>query len=136
VRAEVAALVVAVALLGTGAVVLLRSPPPATAPVATFEVAQLFAWFKDDTAAARWRNQTVIVRGVVRELRRDSFGHVYVELGRGVGYEVPVMQCFVADASAKTPAPGTVARFRARLLGMSLGVALQADECTALEGAM
>ena len=83
----------------------------------------------DPTALAALRDKIVIVRAVIRERRHDSFGTPYVELGRGTGYEVPVVQCFLADEHAPTSAPGTLGRFRARVLGMSLGVALQADDC-------
>jgi hypothetical protein len=100
------------------------APPP---PLVMYNVADLLGL--GPTALAALRDKTVIVRAVIRECRHDSFGNAYVELGRGLGYEVPIIQCFLADEPASTSAPGAVGRFRARVLGMSLGVALQADDC-------
>jgi hypothetical protein len=126
---------VAVAVVGLGvaigrleAEVSPRGPPPPQ----TFDVAQLLRLDADHLEALR--GQTVIIRGVIRERRRDSFGNGYVELGRGLGYEVPIVQCFLADERAATLPAGATSFFRGRVLGMSLAVALQVDAC-APEGA-
>ena len=122
----VAGLFVGITLNGSGAH---ETAAPSASPV-TYDLADLLGL--DPTALAALRNKIVIVRAVIRERRHDSFHNAYVELGRGPGFEVPVVQCFLADEHAPTSAPGTVGRFRARVLGMSLGIALQADDCVPL----
>ena len=123
----------AVVVIGVGVAVRTLETPPAPPPLPrTFDVAELLQL--DATKLDALRDHTVVIRGVIRERRHDSFGNAYVELGRGVGYELPIVQCFVADPEVGTLPPGTTSRFRARMIGMSLGVALQADDCTPLEG--
>ena len=103
---------------------------PRPTPPAIFDVAQLNGL--DADALAALRGQVVTVRGVVRERRRDSFLSWYVVLGQDAGTGGPFVQCFLADGGASTPPAGTAGRFRARILGESLGVLVQAEDCALL----
>ena len=133
---QVTALVAVTLLAATALAIALLPKPrePATTRLEIVDAASLIRSFKaGDESAARLRDKTIVVDAVFRELRWDSFGHAYFELGTTVGYEVPVIQCFVAPAHG-TAAPGQPVRVRARLIMMYLGGALQADECR-LQGA-
>ena len=131
--APAVAFLVAVAILALGAAGLALWPKPrrpAASAIAIFDAERLIASFKDDESVARLHDTTVLIRGVFREFRHDSFGNDYFEIGTQLGYEVPIIQCFVLPGQrTAAPSPEKPVRVRARLIGMSLGVALQADEC-------
>ncbi len=71
----------------------------------------------------------VVVTGVVRERRQDTFGESYVELGKGTGWERQIVQCYFSGASVWTPPRGALARFRGQFVGRSLAVAVQLEDC-------
>jgi hypothetical protein len=95
-------------------------PPP------SFDVADLLR--EGEPAVVALRGHTVIVHGMISE-RGHLLGSDYIVLGRGTRR---VVQCFLADSNVARAAPGTEGRFSARILGVSLGTVLQADNCVAI----
>jgi hypothetical protein len=68
----------------------------------------------------------------MREHGHDSSLREYVEVGRGLGWEVPIFQCFLSGGAGSLPPRGFPIRLRARIVGKTLGVAVQADDCIVL----
>lgn len=106
----------------------------AAAPVQAMPVplTTLLSEYKDNEirADSRFKGKFVAVSGVVGDIKKDILNDVYLTIGTGKQFEIPVVQCFVADgeeAAAAALTKGTKVSAVGRVDGLMMNVLLR--EC-------
>lgn len=81
-----------------------------TAPEVKISAAELMQAYEANEVAAdsRFKGKVVEVTGIVGEIKKDMLDDIYVIIGTGKDFEIPEVQCFIAeDMAAKA---GTLAK--------------------------
>jgi hypothetical protein len=85
-----------------GGSVDLSAPTSYVAPEPAQEVAlrTLLSDYKDNEVRAdgQYKDKRVVVRGVVGDVKKGLLDEIYVTIGTGKKFEIPVVQCFVSKA--------------------------------------
>lgn len=102
---------------------------------AAMEVAlgALLAEYKENEvrADARFKGNTVVVTGQVGDVKKDIMDQIYVTLGTGKQFEVPVIQCFIAkgyEGKAAALSKGDTITVVGRVEGLMMNVLMK--RCT------
>lgn len=80
------------------------APAPAPQPQAPqrdwsrVEVAKLLSEYEDNEVRSdeRYKGKFIRTTGIVGEVKKDILGDVYVTIGTGKRFEIPIVQCFVS----------------------------------------
>lgn len=89
--------------------------------------------YKDNEvrADAQFEGKLVQITGTVGEVKKDILGDIYVTLGTGAPFEIPVAQCFFDDKHTKQAAmlsKGTTVTIRGRVDGLMMNVIIKDAE--------
>lgn len=81
-----------------------------TAPDVKISAAELLQAYAGNEVAAdsRFKGKVVEVTGIVGEIKKDILDDIYVTIGTGKDFEIPEVQCFIADDMAQKA--GTLAK--------------------------
>lgn len=85
-------------------------------------------------ADSLYKSQLVEVRGRVRDTKRDVLNDIYVTVGTGAEFEIPVVQCFLDEsqaAQASALRKGQEVTVRGRVNGLMMNVSLHDCELVA-----
>ncbi len=76
--------------------------PPAKPTAVVIPVKTLLADYKANEVRAdgTYKGKVVQITGVVRDVKRDILGSLYVTVGNGGALEIPVAQCFFEESGA------------------------------------
>jgi hypothetical protein len=83
--------------------------------------------YKDNEVRAdgKFKGKVVQTTGLVRDVKKDVLGSIYVTLGTGKLLEVPVVQCFVAGSQVERVtalSKGDKVTMRGRVDGLMMNV--------------
>lgn len=76
-------------------------------------------------ADANFKNHVIQTDGVVDDVKKDIMNSVYITVGTGRRFEIPQVQCFVADnqvGKAANLSKGSRVRVRGRVQGLMMNV--------------
>ncbi|QQR47758.1 hypothetical protein JKA73_17635 [Myxococcus xanthus] len=97
-------------------------PPPKDV-----EIRSLLSEYADNEvrADANFKNHVIQTDGVVDDVKKDIMNSVYITVGTGRRFEIPQVQCFVADnqvGKAANLSKGSRVRVRGRVQGLMMNV--------------
>jgi hypothetical protein len=74
------------------------------------ELATLLSEYKDNEVRAdsRFKEKRIQTHGIVREVKKDIAGKIYVTIGRGEALEIPALQCYVGSAFGQEQAAASL----------------------------
>jgi len=122
-----------------------RSPTPeprqapvkaAPAPAEAVELKAILGEYADNEvrADARYKGKLVKVTGIVGDVKKDILGGIYVTLGTGKAFEIPVVQCMVDDdyaARVSALSKGAKVTVQGRVTGLMMNVLV--DDCAPVD---
>ncbi len=113
------------------------SPGPAKseAPAITLPIATLLGEYKDNEVRAdgKYKGKRVQVTGTVGNIKKDMLNSIYITVGTGKQFEIPIVQCFVKKgqtAKASALSKGAQVTVRGRVDGLMMNVLVK--ECDIL----
>lgn len=106
------------------------SPGASAAVDVVIDAEALLKEYKDNEAAAdqKYKGKVVQISGVVGEIRQSPSAQIYVTVGTGAAFELPMAQCFFdvsAAAKAATLKKGDPVTIKGRVDGLILNVVIQ-----------
>lgn len=108
------------------------SPGASAAADVVIDAGALLKEYKDNEAAAdqKYKGKVVQISGVVGEIRQSPSAQIYVTVGTGAAFELPMAQCFFdasasASAKAATLKQGDLVTIKGRVDGLILNVVVQ-----------
>lgn len=111
-----------------------KTEQPAPQPAAmTVEIGDLLSSYKNNEVAAdgKFKGQRITTTGKVGDIKKDILGDPYVMVGRGKRFEVPELQCSLAEdqvAAASGLSKGQQVTVTGTVSGLMMNV--QAKDCT------
>jgi hypothetical protein len=84
-------------------------------------------------ADGTYKGRLVETKGIVRDVKRNILGNLYVTMGTGATFELPAVQCFCAEGSAPRAAQlnrGDAISVRGRVDGLMMNVLVRDAEFT------
>lgn len=107
-----------------------RPAAPAQPSAIVVPVKTLLADYKNNEIRADglYKNNIVQIAGVVGDVKRDVLGELYVTVGTGAMFELPIAQCFFDEGSAKRAATlnkGDRVTVRGRVDGLMMNVLIK-----------
>lgn len=107
----------------------------ADAAVMRVPIEKLLGEYKDNEVRAdgQFKGQLVQVTGVVGDVKKNVTDSIYVTVGTGQQFEIPEVQCFVADGQEKRAAAlskGAKVTVRGRVDGLMMNVLVRDCEIT------
>ena len=105
-------------------------PGVSAAPDVVTDAGTLLKDYKDNEAAAdqKYKGKVIQISGVVGEIRKSPSDQIYVTVGTGAAFELPMAQCFFdasASAKAATLKQGDLVTIKGRVDGLILNVVVQ-----------
>jgi len=102
-----------------------KRPPPKTVELRT-----LLAEYADNEVRAdsNFKDHVIQTSGVVDDVKKDIMNSVYITVGTGRQFEIPQVQCFVADEHVNKAASlsrGSRVQVRGRVQGLMMNVLVQ-----------
>jgi hypothetical protein len=72
-------------------------------PVAQIKVKEILDEYKNNEVRAdgTYKDKIIQIRGKVEDVKKDITDSIYVTVGTGAQFEIPVVQCFVKDGEEK-----------------------------------
>jgi hypothetical protein len=107
------------------------TPPKPTAMVVPLQT--LLSEYKSNEVRAdsQYKGNVVQITGIVGDVKKDILGSIYVTLGTGAAFEIPVAQCFFDDRLAQQAATlnkGSKITVRGRVDGLMMNVLVRDAE--------
>ena len=106
------------------------SPGASAAADVVTDAGALLKEYKDNEVAAdqKYKGKVIQISGVVGEVRKGFSDQIYVTVGTGAAFELPMAQCFFdesASAKAATLKKGDQVTIKGRVDGLILNVVVQ-----------
>lgn len=106
---------------------------PKAEPATPVPLKTLLAEYKDNEvrADAKFKDKVIQVSGKVDDVKKDFLDNMYVTVGTGAMFEIPQVQCFLADSETSKAASlskGSTVTVQGRVDGLMMNVLVQ--ECT------
>lgn len=101
--------------------------PKADEPATTVDLKTLLKDYKDNEVRADglYKDKRVQLTGKVGDIKKDMLNKIYVTLGTGAQFEMPVVQCFFDDehtAKASALSKGQSLTVKGRVSGLMMNV--------------
>lgn len=107
--------------------------PVPTVTATVVPIATLLSEYKSNEVRsdAQYKGKIIQTTGIVGEVKKDILGSIYVTLGTGAAFELPVAQCFFDDRLAQQAASlnkGSKITVRGRVEGLMMNVLIKDAE--------
>lgn len=107
-----------------------QEPAPAYEPPMVGKVDKLLYDYKGNEVAAdaKYKGKIVEISGVVEDIKKDMMDNVYVTVGTGARFELPIAQCFLVKSEVDKAAAlskGDRITIRGRVSGLMMNVLIK-----------